>query len=564
MPPRLSHALGSRRALTRAGAALLAIAAVVVIIVESGASSGGKTAQAHPLESMFQDDQYLLYEPTPVVKQTLATLRSLGVDRIRVTVLWRAVAPTPDSATRPAGFVASDPAGYPGFAPYDRLVALAGASGIGVNFDLSAAGPLWAMGGRSPQAHYTDVYEPSAAEFGQFVAAVGRRYDGSYVPNGAQRGALAALGAPVSGPLARVSYWSVWNEPNQPGWLSPQWRVAGGARTMVSPALYRRYVDAAWTALGATGHGPARDTILVGELAPEGGGNAAPAEQPIDPLDFLRALYCVDSSYRPLAGATAGALSCPSAGGDKAFVTAHPGLFDATGFAHHPYSFFLAPNVGYPSTPADAGFVPLVQLSRLENAVDRIYSAYGVSRTIPIYLTEYGYETNPPNPFRGVSLARQAQYIDEAQYMAAQDPRVRSMSQFLLVDAPPDPKYPPGTIGYWSTFQTGLLFASGAPKPSFYAYRLPIWVPAPTFTPGGSVLVWGMLRPAPHNTRQSVQLQWRGAAGAYRTIATVTTNDHNATFSARVEPPGSGFVRIAWRSPSGKMLHSRAAAVQSG
>lgn len=545
---------------------LLAIAAIIVIVVESGGSSGGTgTAASHPLESIFQDDQYLIYSPTPVVARTLDTLRSLGVDRIRVTVLWHAIAPVPDAPAPPAGFVASDPASYPAaaFAPYDRLVELARARGIGVDFDVSAAGPLWAMQARSLQAHYIDVYEPSAADFENFVAAVGRRYDGSYAPSTAQRGALRALGVALSGPLPRVSFWSVWNEPNQPGWLSPQWRVVGRARVMFSPVLYRGYVDAAWKALDASGHTVHSDTILVGELAPEGGGGAVPAEQPIDPLRFLRALYCVDSSYRPLAGAAAAALGCPGGGGGKAFVSAHPGLFDATGFAHHPYSFFLPPSVGYASTSADAGFVPLVQLSRLEHALDSIYSAYSVSRKIPIYLTEYGYETNPPNPFRGVSLQRQAQYIDEAQYMASQNPRVRSMSQFLLDDARPDPSFPPGTIGYWSTFQTGLEFANGTRKPSFYAYMLPIWIPSATFSPGDSVLVWGMLRPAPHDTTQYAQIEWRGDTGAYRTLATVTAHNYNAVFTVHVNPPGSGFVRIAWRSPAGPVLYSRVASVQS-
>ncbi len=546
---------------------LVAIAAVVLIIVESGGSSGGEsTVGSTSLQSIFQDDQYLLYSSTPVVERTLDTLRSLGVDRLRVTILWRAIAPAPDSPTRPAGFSASDPASYPraAFAPYDRLVELARGLGIGVDFNVTAAGPLWAMGGRSPQAHYADVYKPSAAEFEQLVTAVGHRYDGSYTPSAAQRAALKAVGVRPSGRLPRVSFWSVWNEPNQPGWLSPQWRVVGGAKVMLAPVLYRSYVDAAWTALAATGHTVNSDTILVGELAPEGGGGAAPAEQPIDPLGFLRALYCVDSSYRPLTGSAAAALGCPRGGDAKAFASAHPGLFDATGFAHHPYSFFLPPNVGYSSKAADAGFVPLVQLSRLEHALDSIYTAYDVSRKIPIYLTEYGYETNPPNPFRGVSLERQAQYIDEAQYMASQDPRVRSMSQFLLYDAPPDTSFPRGTIGYWSTFQTGLAFANGAPKPSLFAYQLPLWIPSSTFSAGSSVLVWGMLRPAPHKSKQHAQIQWRGAGGAYRALTTVSTDNYNAVFAVHINPPGSGSVRIAWRSPGGQMLYSLPVSVREG
>jgi hypothetical protein len=367
---------------------------------------------------------------------------------------------------------------------------------------------------------------------------------------------LRRLGVPLSGPLPRVRYWSVWNEPNQPGWLAPQWRLQAGSKVMLSPVLYRSYVDAAWAALNTTGHRSTTDTVLVGELAPEGGVRT-PLEDPIPPLDFLRALYCVDSSDHPLTGSAATALGCPAGGSAVAFAKAHPGLLDATGFAHHPYSFFLAPNVPYTS-PGTAGFVPLVSLSRLERELDRIFGAYGSSRRIPIYLTEYGYETNPPNPFRGVSLARQAAYIDEAQYLAAQDPRVSSMSQFLLRDAPPNPAFPPGSIGYWSTFQTGLEFVDGTRKPSFAAYRIPIWIPSQS---GTSATVWGMLRPAPHGSNQHAEIQWRGATGAYRAIATVTVGGPSETFTAHVTVPGAGRVRIAWMSPAGEALHSRAAAV---
>ncbi len=411
-----------------AGLLLVAIVVVLVVVLSTG-SSKTSTSGGRRTESIFQDDQYLLYEPTPTVVKTLGTLRSLGVDEIRVTVLWRTIAPGANSPSQPAGFVASDPAAYPaaGFVLYDRLVELARNVGIGVDFNVTAAGPLWAMQGRAPQAHYAFVYQPSARDFGQFVVALGRRYSGSCVPSAAQAAVLHELGVSASGALPRVSYWSIWNEPNQPGWLAPQWRTIGGSQVMESPVRYRHYVDAAWKAFAATGHGTSTDTVLVGELAPEGGEPAPPGEQPIAPIRFLQALYCVGASYQPLTGSAATELGCPAGGGGQSFASEHPGLFDATGFAHHPYSFFLAPNVEF-SAPQDAGFVPLVSLSRLENGLDRIFGAYGLGRKIPIYLSEYGYETNPPNPFRPVTLQQQAMYIDEAQYMAWNDPRVRSMS----------------------------------------------------------------------------------------------------------------------------------------
>ncbi|HUO75097.1 MAG TPA: hypothetical protein VMU39_30330 [Solirubrobacteraceae bacterium] len=123
-------------------------------------------------------------------------------------------------------------------------------------------------------------------------------------------------------------------------------------------------------------------------------------------------------------------------------------------------------------------------------------------RRLPIELTEYGYETNPPNPLRGIPLPRQAAYLDQAQYLVWQDPRVGSLAQFLLLDAAPDRACPRGSPGYWSTFQTGLVFRDGVHKPSYDAYRLPIFVPDPVAIAETSTLVRGMLRPAPNGSTQ--------------------------------------------------------------
>jgi hypothetical protein len=373
------------------------------------------------------------------------------------------------------------------------------------------------------------------------VAAAGRRYSGSYVPPGAATA------------LPQVSFWSVWNEPNQPGWLAPQ---RGAAGTLESARLYRGYVSAAVDALYRTGH--RADTILIGELAPEGSEQAAP-ESPVPPIPFLDALYCVDGRQRPLTGAAAASAGCPAAGSPQAFVAAHPGLFDATGFAHHPYSFFLAPG----TSMSDPNFVPLADLGRLERALDTIFRTYSVSRRLPLYLTEYGYETNPPNPFRGVSPATQAAYLDQAAYMAWSDPRVKALSQFLLIDSPPDATYPKGSVRYWSTFQTGLVYLNGVPKPAFYTYRLPIFIRSPAGS--STVAVWGMVRAARPGTTQRVDVQWQAAGGgAWRALAVVSTGNPTGGFTASVTPPESGSVRLAWTPPRGQgaSIYSRSVAVQ--
>jgi hypothetical protein len=542
----------SSRASTRGqilAASLLIVAGLVAVVLTRGGSAS-TPARPH-LASMFQDDDHLLYAPDATVNRTLDELRGLGVDQIRATVLWKNLAPDAASTTRPANFNARSPSAYAASAwvPYDRLVQQAGLRGITVDFDLTAPGPLWAMAGGAPAAKYQDHWSPSAQEFGSFVAAMGTRYSGRYIPAGANR------------PLPRVSFWSVWNEPNQQGWLTPQYQSVRGQPVMQSAALYRAYADAAFTSLAQTGHLPASDTILVGELAPEG--SVQPTydfRDAIPPIPFLRGVYCVDGSYRPLSGAAASAIGCPTDGNTGKFVAAHPALFQANGFAHHPYSFFLSPS----TSMAEAGFAPLANLTRLESELDSIFNAYGVSRQIPLYLTEYGYETYPPNPWRGVSLRLQSLYLNEAQYMAWRDPRVRTMSQFLLYDALPDSAAPKGSQKYWSTFQTGLRFASGQAKPSLNSYRLPLFVPNPVLS-GGSVLVWGMLRAAPPGTRQQAQIQWGTQSGTgFRTLNTVTTDSRSQVFVATVKLPGPGVVRVAWTSSSGQVMYSRRVGVRSG
>ena len=536
------------------GAAALVLAtvaaAIAVVVVLTGSGSG---TAPRVVESIFQDDKYLVYSPTATVARTLRTLRGLGVDRIRVSVLWSAITRDRNARTRPRGFDATNPAAYgsAAWAPYDRVVALARENGIAVAFNVTAPGPLWAMGRGAPDAKTATHYRPSASDFGNFVAALGRRYSGSYT--------LPAAATARSSTLPRVSFWTIWNEPNQPGWLAPQWRAGGGHQVMSSPGLYRSYVDAAFSGLKRTGHDPSADTVLIGELAPDGSEHQADAD-PIPPLPFIRALYCVDANDRPLRGVTASDLSCPESGAPGTFVSAHPGLFGASGFAHHPYSFFLAPSVHL----SDPNFAALADLPRLEQGLDGIFASYGVQRRLPLYLTEYGYGTNPPNPYRGVPPARQSAYLNQAQYMAWENPRVRSMAQFLLYDSPPNASYPRGTIGYWSTFQTGLSYLDGVPKPSLNSYRLPIFIPDPVAHGGAPVQVWGMLRLAPNDARQSARIEWRPLRGGYRTLTTISTSDPSGFLTARVALPGPGALRIAWTAATGQVFHSRGVGVRIG
>jgi hypothetical protein len=511
-------------------------------------------------ESILMDDQELIYSSPAHVTQTLERLRGLGVDRVKVSMVWSLVSPNPTSTQRP-NFDPSNPSAYPPGAwdRYDLIVRLAQQIGIGVYFQLTAPAPPWAVSTQTPTQGYSWSHRPSPRLFGQFVTAVARRYSGSWVATvPAQQPRPGFLGLPLTlpgtpapaapgqpAPIPRVNYWGIWNEPNEGAWLNPQYRTSGGTRILLAPGLYRGLVDAAWRALASTGH--ARDTILIGETASGG---------IIRPFPFIRALYCVDSSYRPLTGVAAKQLSCPASG--RGFAAAHPGLFAVAGYAHHPYSFGQPPSQPF----SDPDMVTLANLGKFEGSLGRIFSVYRQPGAgLPMYLTEWGYKTNPPNPYEHISLSQQAAYLNQGEYMAWRDPHVRALAQFLLVDSRPRTSARRGTRAYWGTFQTGLLYVDGAAKPAYGSFRIPIWLPDARHS--RRVTIWGELRPANHAGLQYGVIDYRqGARGAWSALRDIQTANSEGFLLAHVALPNAGAVRLGWLQPgTGRIYYSRTVAV---
>src|SRR3954453_10827259 len=130
----------------------------------------------------------------------------------------------------------------------------------------------------------------------------------------------------------------------------------------------------------------------------------------MQPMTFVRALYCVDRRLRRLKGRRATLLGCPEKA--SSFRKAHPVLFSATGFAHHPYQLLTPPTV----KPRDPDIVTMAVLSRLTRALDTIQRRYSSRKRFPLYLTEYGYQT-PPDPL-GVPLLTQSAYLNQSEFMA--------------------------------------------------------------------------------------------------------------------------------------------------
>ena len=496
-------------------------------------------------ESTFQDDPLLVYGSPQQQISTLDTLKGFGVDRIRVSVFWRVLAPANDALEKP-NVDTTDPAAYqaPVWEQYDRLIQAAHARGILVNLNFTSPVPRWAST-ESPRADIQATFNPNPEEFGNFVRAVGTRYSGNY--NG----------------LPRVDYWSIWNEPNQAGWLTPQWSPdPRNAKSQIdaAPSIYRNLVANAWQALADTGHGT--DTILIGETAPQGQGNAKDLTQSIDALKFIRRLYCVDNNINVLKGAQASLRNCP---GDIAtFVAQNPALFKATGYAHHPYALLTPPS----RRSRNSDWVSMGDLRELSSELSRIYRRYRQKtqsrRGVPLYLTEYGYQTKP-DPFAGkvVSFNRQAAWINEAEYMAFKNPNVRAVNQFLLVDDAPvagvDARKSPNLA--WRTFQSGLQLLSGKRKVSYKAYMTPLFVKQQRVRRGRSTGIFGMLRPADAASRVRARVQFRArGAKRWRTRKTVTVRGPRHYFETRVTVPATGYLRISWRHGS-RTLTSRTADV---
>ena len=254
---------------------------------------------------VVQDDAELLFAGPARAKRAMDLLDRSGVRAVRLTASWSQLAPRARSATKPR-FDARDPGEYraKGWAPIDRAVRLASDRGMAAMIDIAFWAPVWATAGDRSERPRAGI---DPREYAGFARAVTRRYGDD------------------------VHTFTLWNEPNHPGFLAPQRR----ARRAVSPHLYRRMVAAA--------HPAVKDeqpdaVVLVGGLAAHGRAGGVP------PLEFLRDLACVDRRLRPVET------------GECADFRPIPG----DGFAHHPYSTRTRPDTVERSASPDD--VPLARI----------------------------------------------------------------------------------------------------------------------------------------------------------------------------------------------------------
>lgn len=406
----------------------------------------------------------------------LSRARLAGADFVRLAVSWRTV--VPGGRRRPRAFRAADPAEprYQWF-ELDRAVKEATAAGL-TPLVVVAYAPTWAEGRdlprRATRFSRPGVWRPQPNELAQFMTALSRRFSGRF-PDPAEPGAS----------LPRVRHWQVWNEPNLWPFLQPQWERRGRRWAESSAAHYRRMLNASYRALKLVT--PA-NRVIAGGLAPFGDPKPSRRGGRIAPVRFLRALLCL-RGRRDLRRACRARTS-----------------FDAYSF--HPYSF------GGPRrsalNPDDTTIPDAVKLTRVVRAGLRLGTA-SPRRPKPLWATELGWDTRPPNP-HGISPRLQARYLNDALFVLWRG-GVSHAFNFLLRDLggrPPRRAVDPGRRRSGVYFRRRSV-ARDRPKPSLLSIRFP-FVVLPR--EGGRARAWGA---PPCGARCEIVIE-RRAGGRWRRV----------------------------------------------
>jgi Cellulase (glycosyl hydrolase family 5) len=451
---------------------------VLAIAILGAATGAGEAAASHGQSVFFEPGTVLLNPKTR--PQALSQMQHLGVRAIRVELAWREVAPSPNSRTRPS-FEGTNPAAYR-WGQYDAALEAAHKLGWQVLLTVTSPVPKWAS-----STHHDYLTRPDDRDFQEFMTAVGKHYG------------------------SEVAVYSIWNEPNHPAFLRPQFSAH---RQPLSPTIYRGLFVAGYAGLKAAGL--SNPKVLMGETAPTGYDHNTGLHD-VAPLAFLRGVLCLNSRYHKSS-------SCQK--------------LPAYGYAHHAYTTAAGPFYRPPS----ADDVTIGVLSRLTRALDLAARAHAIRSGMPIYLTEFGVQSKP-NRYLGVSPQKQAQDDAIAEKIAWSDSRVAAFSQYLLRDDPLGG--PPGSSvhGGFIGFQTGLEYRNGRPKELYQAWPVPLVVNRA----GHGYSLWGLIRPT-HGATSATVLVRRKGTRRYSRLATVHTNSLGY-WSLHSSLAGVSW-RVRWVSPT--------------
>jgi hypothetical protein len=235
-----------------------------------------------------------------------------------------------------------------------------------------------------------NVMPTRVADFQNFAQAIASRYSGRF------------SGYPF------VRFWAIWNEPNLQLFLSPQFNAKGKS---IAPANYAKLAAAGYAGIKA---GNPFAKIAIGETSARGSDKASGLRPTHSPGTFAELV-----------------------------AKANPKLkFDA--WSHHPYPF--NPN----SPPSQVVKWPNVSLASLTR-FDTSLKAWFKRKSVPIWITEYGHQTQPEDSL-GIPYSKQAAYIQQAMSLTAGLPFVDMFIWFVYQDDPGQP------------WDSGVYTRAGTPK----------------------------------------------------------------------------------------------------
>jgi hypothetical protein len=279
-----------------------------------------------------------------------------------------------------------------------------------------------------------------------------------------------------------VRRWLIWNEPNKYWQLKPT-----SARTYTRVLLNPAYA--------ALKRADRRNLVGAGVTAPRGGRGS------VSPVDWIRGMRSARAR------------------------------FDA--YAHHPYPLSRR------ETPTAGGCARCenITMANLERLLTHVQRAWGKRKRI--WLTEYGYQTNPPDRLLGVSQSAQARYVAEAALRAYRAPRVDMLIHFLVRDEQ-----------HVTRWQSGLFTFRNSAKLSASSFRLPL---AQVSRRGAVVTLWGQVRPG--LGRQTYRLRY-SRGGGWRWLGGTRRTSLRGYLTVRVRLPRGTSVQL-WSDAFGVPLRLR-------
>ena len=330
-------------------------------------------------------------------------VNTLKMSVIRTQINWKNIA-----AHKPKGGAADPNNPAYNWAALDKIVkdssAWATKAKGTVIYDLWGT-PKWAR--KTPKGHIAFVPVPNTTYFRQFVRAVAKRYNGTFVPAGAPGG---------TDPLPRITHWEIWNEPNNALGLAKP----GGKANNGQPAGAAAYVTLLRTAYNA--------------------------------------IHAEDQPGKPKAQVIGGAV------GGRTGID-HVAFYSALKRAHapmdaisiHPYS--LNPTLGPTDGAPGKGFLyPFYRLGNFSRFTSFVKSWRG--STFPIWVTELGWQVKSKTNKLGVTTKQQSDYFKQAVTKLRKYPQVQGMVWYMLRDE----QDPDG-------WQSGLLNIRDQKRPIWYTWR---------------------------------------------------------------------------------------------